>query len=133
MQNWYLKLAALSGASSVALGAFGAHKLKTVLSERMLEVYETAVFYQFIHSLLLLILAFAILNWPNIKALKISAALTTAGVILFSGSLYFMSLTGITSYAIITPIGGLSWILAWLVLFGASSALLKPNIKEKSD
>lgn len=127
MQNWYLKLAALSGASSVALGAFGAHKLKTLLSERMLEAYETAVFYQFIHSLLLLILALAILNWQTIKALKISAALTTAGIILFSGSLYFMSLTGITDYAILTPIGGLSWILAWLALFVASHFISKPQ------
>lgn len=123
--RWCLKLAALSGALSVILGAFGAHKLKDVLSQRMFNAYQTGVDYQFIHSLLLLVLAFAMLNWPRIRALKISAALSLIGTLLFSGSLYFMSLTGITQYAIITPIGGLSWILAWLVLFIAGREFLK--------
>lgn len=123
--QWCLKLAALSGALSVILGAFGAHKLKGVLSQRMFNAYQTGVDYQLIHSLLLLVLAFAMLNWPRIRALKISAALSLTGILLFSGSLYFMSLTGITQYAIITPIGGLSWILAWLALFMASREFLK--------
>lgn len=116
MQYGYLKFAALSGASSVALGAFGAHKLKSLLSQRMLAAYQTAVDYQFIHSLLLLVLAFALLRWQQNTILKVSANFTIAGIILFSGSLYFMSLTGNTDYVLLTPIGGISWIIAWFSL-----------------
>ncbi len=112
----HLKLAALLGATSVALGAFGAHKLKAILSARMLEVYQTAVQYHFMHSLLLLIIGFALLQQPHQRILKISANLTILGIILFSGSLYFMSLTGNTDYVLLTPVGGLSFISAWLSL-----------------
>ena len=115
--------AAIAGFSGVALGAFGAHGLKSVLSANMLAVWQTAVQYHLIHSVVLLALAVALMTLPPGAVttwLRRSAGLMLAGLLLFSGSLYLMALTGIRPLGIITPMGGVSWLIGWgLILLAA--------------
>ncbi|MBV5282277.1 MAG: DUF423 domain-containing protein [Paludibacter sp.] len=110
-----LTIAAISGLLAVVLGAFGAHALKKMISPEMLEVYKTGVQYQFYHTFTLL--AVGVLMHFNIsKALKWSGYLFVLGILLFSGSLYVMTITGIKALGIITPFGGTVWIAAWFLL-----------------
>ncbi len=106
---------AISMALAVSLGAFGAHALKKTLLPEMLAIYKTGVEYQFYHALGLL---FVGLTGFHVKSKFISWAgvLITIGIILFSGSLYAISLSGIKSLGIITPLGGLSFIAGWICL-----------------
>lgn len=114
MKLW-LFLGGINGALVVTLGAFGAHGLKQRLSEEALNWWQTAVLYHFIHTLLLL--AIAILIERIVHGLLPAAAwLTITGILLFSGSLYCMALGAPRWFGAITPIGGLAWILAWLLL-----------------
>ena len=118
--NNTIKIAAILGATAVALGAFGAHALKGMLmNSGRLDTYETAVKYQFYHTLALLLIGL-IQNSNDSKHLKWSAYLLIAGVIIFSGSLYILCLTGITFLGAITPIGGVLLILGWLLLLRAN-------------
>ncbi len=110
-----LTIASVFGMLSVMFGAFGAHILKGILNPEMLEVYKTGVQYQFYHTFALLTVGI-LMHFGNSKALKWSANLFIAGTVLFSGSLYLLSLTGIKIIGIITPIGGLVWIIAWILL-----------------
>ena len=127
----YLLVSALSGVVSVALGAFGAHGLKKIVSSDMLVVYQTGVQYQFIHSLALLALAILLLVPATqiVKGLvKWSAHFMMLGIVLFSGSLYtmtFMSVSGglPTWLGPITPIGGLAFIMGWILLMVAALKL----------
>lgn len=105
-----LVLAALSGFSAVALGAFGAHILSDRLTSRMLEVYNTGVLYHLVHSVVLLAIALS-----NYKLTK-SFWFIFIGIILFSFSLYVYTITGITFLAIITPFGGVSFLIGWLMI-----------------
>ncbi len=105
---------------AVMLGAFGAHGLRGKLDSYLMGIYERAVFYHFIHAIGLL--AVPILVRTN--ALRPSAgtlvcALLLAGIVIFSGSLYLLALTGARWLGAITPIGGLCFIAAWLVLAAA--------------
>lgn len=99
-------------ALAVMLGAFGAHGLKDRLDAYSMEVYQKAVFYHFIHALGLLVVSLAPrtanLAWVNI--------LLFAGIVIFSGSLYLLAVTGVRTLGAITPLGGLSFIAAWLLL-----------------
>jgi uncharacterized membrane protein YgdD (TMEM256/DUF423 family) len=100
---------------AVGLGAFGAHALKTRLTPEMLAIFETGVRYQVYHALALLLLA--ALRGPG-KAGWCFAA----GIALFSGSLYLLALTGVKKWGAITPIGGLLFLIGWLiVLFGRAA------------
>ncbi|NIM61074.1 MAG: DUF423 domain-containing protein [Acidobacteria bacterium] len=102
-------------AVGVALGAFGAHGLKTRVSPEMLAVFETAVRYHLIHALGLLAVGWAAERWsgPWIQA---SGALLLAGILVFSGSLYLMTFTGARWLGAITPLGGLAFIAGWVSL-----------------
>lgn len=117
-----IKIAALLGALAVALGAFGAHGLKQRLDAEALQVYQTGVTYQFYHVLALLAVGLLQLHNAN-KLLRWSANLFVAGIILFSGSLYALTifkLEGIEGFRFIgaiTPIGGLMFIAGWIMLF----------------
>ena len=111
-----LKLAAINGFITVALGAFGAHGLKNILSANLLQTWHTAVLYQSIHTLAILALAVLMVIKPD-PSIKRSAILFQAGIILFSGSLYLLAITGITKLGMITPIGGLVFLSAWASLF----------------
>lgn len=110
-----LSMAALSGMLAVALGAFGAHVLKGIISFEMLEVYKTGVQYQFYHTFALLAVGVLMYFNPS-KVLKWAACLFIAGIVLFSGSLYVLAFSSIKVVGIITPFGGIVWIVAWLLL-----------------
>lgn len=132
----YLFISAVSGLLSVALGAFGAHGLKKVVSPSMLTVYQTGVQYQFIHTLALLALALFMLT-PVAKSeamkgvinkIKWSANLMLVGIVLFSGSLYTMTFMSVSGgfpawLGPITPIGGLTFIMAWFLIAYAAFKL----------
>lgn len=102
-------------ALGVLLGAFGAHALKTQLSPELLQVYKTGVEYQFYHALGLLLIGTIGFRMDS-KWLRWSAILLIAGILLFSGSLYALALSGIKSLGAVTPIGGLSFVAGWVCL-----------------
>ena len=112
--------AGITGFLAVALGAFGAHGLSGTLTDKMLETYNTGVLYHLVHSAVLLALALS-----NYKFIK-SFGFIFAGVILFSFSLYIYSITGIKVLAMITPIGGVSFLTGWLFIIYES---IKQNSK----
>lgn len=106
---------ALSALIAVAAGAFGAHALKSRLSPEHLTVFETAARYQMYHSLALLAVAWFSTRF-NHPWIAMGGWLLVAGVVLFSGSLYALALTGLRSLGAITPLGGLCFILGWLLI-----------------
>jgi uncharacterized membrane protein YgdD (TMEM256/DUF423 family) len=112
MRRFWLVIAAVSGFASVALGALGAHALKDTFDEYGKSIYETAVLYQMFHSSALL--AVGILqNLFKKTSLAPAGWLFFAGIILFSGSLYLLAVTGARWLAAITPLGGVSFLLGW--------------------
>ncbi len=119
LELWVV-VGAISGFLAVALGAIGAHLLEGRLSSGMYQVYQTAARYQMAHSLALLLVA-ALgdrLQWQPV--VKWSARLFTAGILLFSGSLYLLAVTGVVWLGAITPFGGLCFLGGWLLLFLAA-------------
>jgi len=116
MARWFIILAAFSGMLAVCLGAFGAHALKSRLDEYALSIYQTAVQYQFYHSLALLGVGLFSLWYPQSRLLLASDIAFLAGMLVFSGSLYLLSFTGIRWLGAITPIGGLALIAGWALL-----------------
>ncbi len=110
-----LMLAAISGMLAVILGAIGAHVLKNIISSEMLDAYKTGVQYQFYHTFALLAVGI-LMQFNSSKALYWSAYLFATGIVLFSGSLYVMAISGIKALGIITPLGGIIWIAAWILL-----------------
>ncbi|MFK8043693.1 DUF423 domain-containing protein [Congregibacter sp.] len=117
-------LGSLGGLLSVAFGAFGAHALRDRLDAYSLGVFETAVQYQFYHSLALLIAGLLLVQFPASILLKSSVVLFVLGILLFSGSLYVLSFTGIRWLGAITPLGGLAFIAGWSCLAAAGWQLL---------
>ena len=114
--NW-TATGAIGLALAVILGAFGAHGLRSRLDAYSMGVYERAVFYHFIHAMGLLVVSILLrLGAVSLTAGSWVCALLLAGVIIFSGSLYLLAVTGIRSFGAITPIGGLSFIVAWVLL-----------------
>jgi uncharacterized membrane protein YgdD (TMEM256/DUF423 family) len=111
-----LLAAALALAAAVALGAFGAHALKGWLAAEMLATYQTAVQYHFWHALGLLAVGVLMTRSPDAPALAWVAWLLVAGLLLFSGSLYLLALTGASWLGAVTPLGGIAFIAAWLGL-----------------
>jgi len=116
MERIFFALAAILGGLAVALGAFGAHALEGRVEARLLEVFETGVRYQFYHALALIAVVVAISHWPNSNLPIIAGWLFVAGIVIFSGSLYLMTFTGIRWLGAITPIGGVAFIAGWLCL-----------------
>jgi len=114
--RYVLITAALLLMLAVMTGAFGAHALKHSLSTELLAVYKTAVDYQFIHALGLLVIGLLIQQFPRSRLLQYAALSMFVGIVLFSGSLYALSLTDIRILGAITPFGGLAFILGWLLL-----------------
>lgn len=103
-------------ALAVAFGAFGAHAVENILSPDRFDVYKTAVQYHFYHALGLLILGAVSLQIKN-RWITLSGYALTAGILIFSGSLYLLTLLDISWLGAITPIGGVAFILGWLFLF----------------
>jgi uncharacterized membrane protein YgdD (TMEM256/DUF423 family) len=111
--NTWARVAAISGALAVALGAFGAHGLKAHVTVEGLETWKTAAHYHLIHSVLLFVCALAPFE------AKWTKRLISTGIIIFAGSLYIYVISGVKFFAIITPLGGLSLILGWTSLLFA--------------
>ena len=116
MFKLFVSLGSINALIAVALGAFGAHALKNSLSPEMLAIFETGVQYHFYHALGLLAVGMIATQLPGSSLVKWSGWLMTAGILIFSGSLYVLSTTGITWLGAITPIGGTAFIVAWLLL-----------------
>ncbi len=115
MDKLFAIAGSLSALLAVVAGAFGAHALKDRLSPEMLEVFETAVRYQIYHAFGLLFVAWAISRWsPSIP--PATGWMFIAGTVLFSGSLYVLSLAGIRWLGAVTPLGGVAFIVGWLLL-----------------
>jgi uncharacterized membrane protein YgdD (TMEM256/DUF423 family) len=109
-----LVVAALAGASGVALGAFGAHALRARLDPAALATWHTAVLYHLVHALALL--ALALFARATGRAVALPTALFAAGIVLFSGSLYGLALTGWRWLGPLTPLGGVAFLAGWLSL-----------------
>jgi uncharacterized membrane protein YgdD (TMEM256/DUF423 family) len=108
-------IGAISGCLVVAMGAFGAHALKEILDDYGKLIYNKAVLYHMFHSIALLILGLINKIQPELS-LSISGLSFLFGIILFSGSLYILAITGIKSLGMITPIGGVLFIIGWIFL-----------------
>ena len=112
--NYYLLIAGVFGATGVAAGAFGAHALQASVSPERINIWETAAQYHLIHAAV--ILALALYSQPGESRWRLPMMGFTAGVLLFSFSLYVLVLTDITQLAMITPIGGLLLMMSWLLV-----------------
>ena len=110
---------ALMGFVGVGLGAFGAHALKGRLSPDMLAVFETGVRYQMYHALALLATA-ALMSRSEGRAVLVAGWSFTAGILIFSGSLYALAFTGVTILGAVTPIGGVAFLIGWAALMIAA-------------
>lgn len=117
----FIILGGLNSALSVALGAFGAHILKGYLPPSLMLTFQTAVRYHFFHALGLIAIAFVAYLIPRSKLVKGAGILMCAGIVLFPGSLYLICFTGIRLFGALTPIGGASFILSWLLIALAAS------------
>jgi uncharacterized membrane protein YgdD (TMEM256/DUF423 family) len=119
------KWIALGGAFAflaVLLGAFGAHGLENRLSAHLLEVYKTGAYYQMVHALGLILVGGRAQSRPRSRLLPVSCGLMSAGIIVFSGSLYALALSGQPRWGIVTPFGGLCFLSAWALFAAAEFA-----------
>ena len=116
----FLALGGAAALLAVALGAFGAHGLKSRLPADMLAVYQTGVQYHFYHALGLVLIGLAVLHLPDSAALRAAGWLMAAGILLFSGSLYALALSGERWLGAVTLIGGLAFLLGWAALVWAA-------------
>ena len=114
-----LNAAIVFAALCVIIGAMGAHALKGILSEELLNTYETAVRYQFYHSLALAFAGVVYYVFPSVWVRRATWAFIT-GIVLFSGSLYVLALTGLHLAVWVTPVGGVCFIAGWVLLAWAS-------------
>lgn len=124
MAKLFITLGSLSGMLAVILGAFGAHALKGRLDDYARGVYETAVQYHFYHSLALLAVGIIALGHPQTALLRSSGWLFLVGIVVFSGSLYLLSVSGLRWLGAITPLGGLAFIAGWACLAAVGWKLL---------
>ena len=115
MQRIFFSLGAGFALLAVAIGAFAAHALKSKVSEEMLAIFEIGARYQMYHALGLIAVAWAFSQWHSQLVLA-AGWLFVAGIAVFSGSLYALSLTGVLQLGAITPIGGFAFIIGWFLL-----------------
>jgi uncharacterized membrane protein YgdD (TMEM256/DUF423 family) len=115
MDRTFMFIGALMGFVGVGLGAFGAHGLRARLSPDMLAIFETAVRYQMYHALALLAVA-ALMTRTEGRAVVVAGWSFVTGILIFSGSLYALALTGVTILGAITPIGGVAFLAGWIAL-----------------
>ncbi|MCC6289771.1 MAG: DUF423 domain-containing protein [Chitinophagaceae bacterium] len=129
MSKRFIQIAALSGALSVALGAFGAHSLKKLIDENALSTFETGVRYQFYHTFALLAVGILYRRMPT-KLMEWAGILFISGIVLFCGSLYMLTFlqavenVGLKGIGAITPLGGVCFIAGWICVFMQA---LKPS------
>lgn len=112
----FLSLGSISAALAVMFGAFGAHALRARLTPDMLAVYHTGSQYHFYHAFGLILIGLIALHLPELAFLRAAGWLMVAGTVLFSGSLYLLAVTGNRWLGAVTPLGGLAFIAAWILL-----------------
>ena len=110
-----VRLGSLAMALGVALGAFGAHGLKSALAPDLLAIYETGVRSHLVHGLGVFVAAW-LAGEDQTRAARLAGVLFIIGILVFSGRLYLMELTGVRALGAITPIGGVAWIAVWTIL-----------------
>ena len=120
-------LAGINGFLAASIGAFAAHALRGKLTPEMLNTFQTGVQYQMYHALALLGIGVLLVNFPAANLLRISAYLMMAGIVLFSGSLYLLSISGIRWLGAITPLGGVCFLIAWALLIWFAARQPFPN------
>lgn len=120
--KFFLIAGAVNALLSVAFGAFGAHLLEGRVADKYLDTWQTAVQYQMFHSIGLMVVAILLSSslLGSLGSLNWAGYLMLAGIIIFSGSLYVLSLTGISILGAITPIGGVAFIAAWVMIVVAA-------------
>lgn len=123
MTRIFLLIASILGGISVVFGAFASHALKDRLSASSLAIWETGTKYQMYHALALILVALLVSRFPDSMLLIVAGYAFIAGIFIFSGSLYALTLTGIKWLGAITPIGGLALITGWLCLALATGRL----------
>ena len=112
----FVLLGAINAFLAVALGAFGAHGLEGKIPDRYLEIWKTGVQYQMFHALGLFVVGLMLGKFPNINLLTAAGWIMFIGIVLFSGSLYVLSLTQIKPLGAITPFGGVAFLIAWVLI-----------------
>jgi len=117
-------------ALAVAFGAFGAHLVQDILTPERFDVYQTGVEYHFYHALALLIAGAVSMHMPDNSWINRSAALFIAGILIFSGSLYILTLTDTGWLGAITPIGGVAFILGWIFF---AVGVIKSEVQSSDD
>lgn len=124
--KFFLIAGALNALLAVALGAFGAHMLEGRVEERYIATWQTAVQYQMFHAIGLMVVGILMSSTliGQVGALNWAGYLMLAGIVIFSGSLYVLSLTGISILGAVTPIGGLAFIAGWILLVIAAARVL---------
>lgn len=116
MAKIFVFLGSINAFLAVALGAFGAHALKNRLSEEMLAIYQTGVHYHIIHALGLILIGIIAQRATESTLVNWSGGLLLLGIVLFSGSLYVLSFSGIRAFGAVTPFGGVSFLAGWILL-----------------
>ena len=116
-KQFWIKIIAVSGFLSVALGAFAAHGLESVLSDRRMDTFQTAAQYQIFHTLALLGIICTEDGLLQVRCKIYLARCFVLGIILFSGSLYLLAITDISALGMLAPIGGSAFIIGWAILF----------------
>jgi len=116
MDKLYIAMGSFAAFIGVGLGAFGAHGLRDRLSDHMLATWQTGVNYHLVHALGLILVGVILHLFQGTGSLKLVGWLFLTGIILFSGSLYLLAITGISKLGMITPFGGLAFLAGWLVL-----------------
>ena len=115
MSRLFWSLGCLFAFAGVAAGAFGAHALRDLLPQSLLAIFETGVRYQMYHALALLLTARVAALWPG-KLTTVAGWLFVGGIVIFSGSLYVLATTGILWLGAVTPLGGVAFLTAWILL-----------------
>ena len=134
LYRFFLLAGCVGACFSIGLGAFAAHGLKATLSDKMITVFQTGVDYQAYHCLALIALvALTVSDTSNLSGryFKASMFLMLSGIVLFSGSLYILAITGITSIGMITPVGGLLLLTAWVFAAVGAWHFGRPHIENK--
>ena len=116
MERLFFGLGALFGGLGVALGAFGAHALRASLTAQDLATFETGVRYQLYHALALLAVAWAVGRWPGLTSPTAAGWAFVVGILVFSGSLYVLVLSGQRWLGAVTPLGGVAFLVGWALL-----------------
>lgn len=116
MEKMFFAIGTIMAGLAVAFGAFGAHALEGRVEASLIAVYETGARYHFYHALALIAVSVAASRWPGASLTSVAGWCFIAGIILFSGSLYTLALTGIRQLGAITPLGGVAFIAGWICL-----------------